>query len=367
MRVLLFTSSMGAGGAERVASTLVNAWAARGNRVALMPTFSGGGRCAYPLAHGVELVMLASLVPNRRRDLTNRLMRLRQMRAFIARWQPDVIVSFLSNVNVAAVAASTGTSVPIIVSERNDPFAQPTPPLLKIGCRIAYPLADALVVQTEAVAEKYARSRWPWGRVRVIPNPVSPATALPSDRGDDGGRKVVLAVGRLSEQKHFDVLIDVFGRLVGRFPRWSLRIVGEGPLRGALERQIDEIGLSGRAELPGQTASIEREFAAADVFALTSRYEGFPNALLEAMVAGLPCVTFDCPSGPREMSRDGDVALLIPPDRDCLEGALSTLMSDETLRRSLGGRARASAVERYALERVLERWDALFTEIGVPA
>lgn len=356
---------MDSGGAERVASTLANAWSSRGDQVTLMPTFSGGGKCFYKLSSDVHSVYLADLVSSRTRTFVNRLTRLRALRRFIAAERPDIVVSFLSNVNVASIVASVGLGIPLVVCERTDPFALPVSRWLWFACRFTYPLADALMVQTHAVATKYASAGWPLRRVRVIPNPV-PGQMLNIQPIDSvGGKKRLLSVGRLAEEKQFGLLIRVFASLARRHASWSLRIAGEGFLRSALQRQIVELGLEGRVEMPGRIENIGEELAEADAFVLTSEYEGFPNALLEAMAVGLPCVTFDCPSGPREMSIDGQVALLIPLNNEqALGQALERLMSDAELRQSLGSRARASVVKRFALDRVLGQWDSLFEEVG---
>jgi GalNAc-alpha-(1->4)-GalNAc-alpha-(1->3)-diNAcBac-PP-undecaprenol alpha-1,4-N-acetyl-D-galactosaminyltransferase len=366
MRILLLTSSMNSGGAERVASTLANAWVSRGDQVTLMPTFSGGGECFYQLLPGVQLVYLANLVPSGARTLVNRFARLRALRRFIAKERPDIIVSFLSNVNVAGVFASVGLGIPIIVCERIDPFASPTSKLLRISCRLTYPLADALMVQTQAVASKYASTGWPLRLIRVIPNPVPRQMFDVKNRSTNCENKRLLSVGRLDNQKQFAVLIKVFAKLAADNHDWFLRIVGEGPLRLVLEQQILSLGLSGRVELAGRSANIIEELTQADAFVLTSAYEGFPNALLEAMTVGLPCVTFDCPSGPRELSMDGQVALLVPLDNEhALEHELGRLMMDADLRQSLGTKAQTSVAERFDLNRVLEQWDSLFEEVGV--
>lgn len=366
MRILLLTSSMNSGGAERVASTLANAWVSRGDQVTLMPTFSGGGECFYKLSPDVRLVYLADLVSSRARTFVNQLARLRALRRFIATERPDVIVSFLANVNVATIVASAGLGIPVVVCERIDPFALPTSNLLRFACRFTYPLADALMVQTPAVATKYASSGWPLRRVRVIPNPVPGQMLDIQQHGGADEKKRLLSVGRLAEQKQFGMLIKVFASLARSHTNWFLTIAGEGPLRSALQRQIDELGLEGRVELPGRIKNIGEELARADAFVLTSEYEGFPNALLEAMAVGLPCVTFDCPSGPREISMDGQVALLVPVnDEPALGVALERLMLDADLRHCLGSRARASVIERFALDKVLEQWDSLFEEVRV--
>lgn len=367
MKIIFLVSSLGAGGAERVAATLCNAWVARGDQVTLVPTFSGGGDCFYRLSSDVSLVYLADLVPSRKQSLVNQFVRLMALRRFLAAEQPDVIVSFLSNVNVAVIVASAGLGIPVVVCERTDPFICPIPLMLKIARRLTYPFADALVVQTKAVATSFATVNWKLRKVQVIPNPI-PQQLLDmrvSRTGTDE-RKFLLAVGRLGEEKQFGVLIKVFSRLSQQYPNWALRIVGDGPLRGSLQQQIIDLDLGDRVELPGRTENICDELGRADAFVLTSRYEGFPNALLEAMAVGLPCVTFDCPSGPREMSMDGNSAILVPlNDEHALGQALSRLMLDEELSQTLGSRARTSVIERFSLDKVLGQWDLLFKELEI--
>lgn len=367
MRVLFLTSSMHAGGAERVASTLANAWAERGDDVTLMPTFSGGGTCFYPLSEKVKLVYLADLLSSGKKASTGRLARLWTLRRYMASQRPDVIISFLSNVNVAAVVAAFGLRIPLIVCERVDPFsAQDIGWAMRWACRLTYPQADALMVQTQAVARKYESSGWFLPRVRVIPNPV-PDCLLDLRRiaRPDKAKRLV-AVGRLVEQKQFDRLIRCFSSLALEHGEWTLQIAGEGHLRAALERQVASLGLVLRIELLGQLQDVGAVLAQADAFVLTSAFEGFPNALLEAMAVGLPCVCFDCPSGPREMSEDGRVAMLVPlNDESALTQALAQVLRDSGLRKSLGGLARDAIKRRYSLATVLSMWDELFDELKI--
>src|SRR5690606_9712963 len=143
---------------------------------------------------------------------------------------------------------------------------------------------------------------------------------------------------------------------------------GEGPDREALERQVRDAGLASRIFLPGRTSQPWEALRKADIFAMTSQVEGFPNVLLEAMALGRACVTVDCPSGPREMSQDGKYALLVPlGDHRALVAAVAQLMDDATLRDVMGRHAAASVRERYGLPQVLAQWDALFEDAAEPA
>jgi GalNAc-alpha-(1->4)-GalNAc-alpha-(1->3)-diNAcBac-PP-undecaprenol alpha-1,4-N-acetyl-D-galactosaminyltransferase len=366
MKIILLISSMGSGGAERVASTLANAWAVRGDDVILMPTFSGRGECFYELSPKVRLIYLADLVASQNKTLTNQIKRLYTLRQFIKAEQPDVIISFLSNVNVAAILASLGLNIPVIICERTDPFVRPISRGLQLACRFTYPFAATLMVQTQAVAAKYQALGWSSKRLKVIANPISEQLLTIQRHTHSSTKKRLLSIGRLDDGKQFSLLINVFAKLAQRHPDWSLRIIGEGVLQTALQQQITELGLDSCVELAGRSATIGEELAVADIFALTSKYEGLPNVLLEAMMVGLPCVTFDCPSGPREITMDGQMALLIPLNNEkAFELELERLMLDANLRESLGKKGRASVISRFSLEKIMEQWDEIFQEIGV--
>jgi glycosyltransferase involved in cell wall biosynthesis len=355
---------MGSGGAERVAATLANAWSVRGNVVKILATYSGRGDCFYALRAEVAMQYLADEVEVRP-DVSKRYFRrLLALRRAIGTFHPDVIVSFLANVNVAAIMANTGGSVPLVISERIDPFVMPRPPALRAMCRLLYGFAEALVVQTDEVAAKFVQTGYAASRIAVIPNPVSREFIRVARSRQPDGRFRLLSVGRLDDQKQFELLLEMFAALSGEFPEWTLRVVGEGPRREHLRSLVDRYGLAGRVELQGQVTDVAREYEQADLFVLTSRYEGFPNAMLEAMATGLPCITFDCPSGPREISENGKVAILVNAgDRRGFEDALRRLMSSPELRESLGSDARRSVTARFAEDAIVPIWDSLFDRL----
>jgi GalNAc-alpha-(1->4)-GalNAc-alpha-(1->3)-diNAcBac-PP-undecaprenol alpha-1,4-N-acetyl-D-galactosaminyltransferase len=365
MKILFFTSSLSTGGAERIACTLVNAWASRGDQVILMPTFSGRGECFYELYSDVRLVYLSDLISSTSRSCLNRIVRLRAMRRFIAKERPDVIVSFLFNVNVATIIAAAGLRIPVVICERTDPFVMPISFFIKIGCWITYRFAKVLVVQTQAVCDKYRSSSYAIREIKVIPNPIARPFLEFKHCVSNRSTSNLIAVGRLDEGKQFDVLIRVFSKIAKQHSTWSLQIFGEGPLRSVLQQEIIDCGLDSRISLMGRTKNIASAFAQADVFVMTSRYEGFPNVLLEAMAIGLPSVTFDCPSGPKEITINGKIAILVPlNDEIKLEKALQQIMTDDSLRKYIGRKARESVRERYSLSSVLQHWNELFSRIG---
>lgn len=366
MKILFLTSSMETGGAERVAALLASAWADQGHDVTLMPTFSGRGDCAFPLSDSVELRFLADIAsPN-----AGKLARLRTLRAFIRSAQPDVIISFLPHVNAAAVAAAAGLGIPVVACERTYPplLQPPLPPFYRIARRLTYPFAAALVGQTETAAV-WLRARAGRAPVATIPNPV--VNPLPSNPprlnpGDLFGpdRKLVLWAGRFEESKRADVLIDAFARIAAGAAGWDVILLGDGPARAAAVEQVRQHGLEDRIRLPGFAGNLAEWYARADAFVMTSSYEGFPNALLEALAQGLPSIAFDVLTGPAELADNGRRLILLP-DRDhvdALADALSTLLADEARRAELGRAALETATD-YSKDRVLAMWDDLFAKV----
>jgi len=368
MKILFLVSSLNAGGAERVATTLAGAWVERGDDVTLVSTYPKRGQCFYPLEPGVKLIWLADHLGAARNPVSITVAKLRALRRLMHDEAPDVVVSFLTNVNVMALLAHLGLKVPIIVCERTSPSAaQNSGLVLRAMRRVTYPWADVVTVQADSSVVPFRQLVPGMRRVEVVPNPLPPALIKrPLQRVRTAGRKQVMAMGRLVPAKQFNVLIDVFSQLADGHPDWDLVIWGEGPQRDALLGQVCRLDLEARVSLPGRTDAPWSELSKADVFALTSAVEGFPNVLLEAMALGLPCIAFDCPSGPAEMTRQGQDGLLVPLGNSAeLVNGLRRLMNEPALRSQLSQRAAASVRDRYALPQVLVRWDEIMTGAGV--
>ena len=194
--------------------------------------------------------------------------------------------------------------------------------------------------------------------VVVMPNPL-PLGFTPRSRLD--GRLVVSA-GRLVVEKQFTKLVQAFAEVADQLPGWRLRILGDGPQRNELRRQARKFGLYDRLELPGSTTDMPGEWARASIAALTSRSEGFPLVLQEAMAAGVPVASFDCPSGPREIVEHDVNGLLVTPESVAgMAGALLRLATDDELRTRLGAGALHSS-RRYDARALAEQWVAIFAD-----
>lgn len=187
---------------------------------------------------------------------------------------------------------------------------------------------------------------------------VANATPFPIGSPAPLTASVVVAVGRLEFQKGFERLVEAWRPIAHSHPQWQLKIFGEGDQQAQLTRQIESAGLVGRVLLAGVTSDIESELRRASVFAMSSRYEGLPMVLLEAMSLGVPPVAFDCPEGPRQLIRDGVNGRLVPDgDVPALTRALTDLMDAPATRRRLGAASQETARE-YAPGPITDQWEA---------
>jgi glycosyltransferase involved in cell wall biosynthesis len=203
----------------------------------------------------------------------------------------------------------------------------------------------------------------------AIPNPIPyplPAAEprLEPRRWIRSDRKLLLAVGRLSEEKGFDRLLKAFSELAPTNPEWDLVILGEGALRSELEISVRALGLAARVYLPGRAGNVGDWYASADLYVMSSRFEGFPNTLGEAMAHGCAAVSFDCDTGPRDIIRHNEDGILVPPVDDVqgLAAALENLMQDDELRRRMAEKA-TEVRQRYSFKNILEMWDKLFAGV----
>lgn len=370
MNILFFIHSLSNGGAERVTATLANFWVEKGWSITLV-TVADIKDDFYNLDSRIERVSLGMAQNSRTpvHAVINNLRRIRELRQVLIGRRPDVAVAMMATANVTLALAARSTGVPVVGSERTYPPAMPLGLFWEWMRRKAYPWLDYLVAQTNESASWLELNAAP-KHLAVIPNPLS-YPLLPQDpivnpgeiMSQLGRRKLLLAVGRLGTEKGFDRLLSAFGLLAERFPDWGLIILGTGSLQEQLVQQISDLGLEGQVAMPGAVGNVGDWYELADIYVLASRFEGFPNTLVEALAYGVPSIAVDCKTGPREILRDGvDGFLVSQDDNEALASAIEKLMRDGT-RRALFAAKAIEIRERLAVERVASDWEEVFRKL----
>lgn len=374
MRLTLVISSLQAGGAERVMTTMANYWTAIGWEISILTFDDGSTPPFYNIDEKVVHAPLgiASNSTNSIAGLMNTLKRVQILHHAIRNTRPDAVISFMERTNVITLLAVRGLNIPTIISERCNPKLNRIGKSWEQLRRRTYPLADLLVVQGKGVLECFPPRVQ--ARACVIPNPVVRPhmndalnhTGLNDTGAPASGLAVgptIIAMGRLSHQKGFDYLLQAFAHLKPRHRNWKLTILGEGPERKELESLRRSLLLEDSAFLPGSVVNPNAFLKQASLFVLSSRYEGFPNALCEAMACGLPVIAADCKYGPQDIVRHDVDGLLIPrEDGNALISAMNRLMSSRQERGRLARRA-PEVIDRFALERVMQMWGAAIDRV----
>ena len=344
MKITFFIGHMGFGGAERVISLLANDYCRRGWETEIVMLLSSD--LAQKLEPGVRLIDLSFGGGSYAKRAPAWL---KEIRRYLKKEKPDCVVSFIGRINALVLLAGLGLKMPIVVSERNDPRHDGRGKGMLMLCDRLYRTARAVVFQTKAEMECFSDAVKDRGV--IIPNPVSVEGV---SRREPEGFPVVTA-GRLAAQKNHKMLMNAMEILRREIPEAKCTIYGEGELRQELERYVREKGLENTVFLPGHALDIHEKIADASVFVLTSEYEGLPNALIEAMMLGIPCITTDYP-GSEEVMEDGVTGLIVPRgDAEALARKLIALALNRELGEALGEKARQEA-EKYRTENVIARW-----------
>jgi glycosyltransferase involved in cell wall biosynthesis len=325
-----------------------------------------GEQPAFELDRDVEVEPLDLLKPSATfcEAVRNNVHRITALRRQLGCFAPDVSVAQAAIPSILTIVAGIGRPWPTVATEHTHPAFHRLSRSWEHLRRIAYPLADEIVVPTQDVATWFGSALHL--SAQVMPNPVDlskfGARSVSRERQQSQRRRLI-AVGRLAPEKRYDLLIHAFARSAKLEPAWDLVIYGEGPERAALEILLDSLGLSGRVDLAGSTSNVEQAYADADIFVHTAEYEGYGNAVQEALAAGKPVIATDSPGVARQLLRDGRYGILVPnADVDALARALSALMADGD-RRALLARTARDAVLPFEVGLTAERWIEMFRRL----
>lgn len=358
MNITLVISSLGSGGAERVLAGLANYWVESHNVTVVtyldVPDF-------YPLSK--RIVRKTAVANNSKNKAINFVRRLQNIRQAIKNSAPDVVLSFVDRCNVLTLMATKGLNLDVVVAERTNPVYYPIGKSWETLRRINYPFASKLVIQTDDI-KAWATHYKPAQDIFVIPNAIDKERSrliedaktenLPSTLPFENN---IIAIGRLSHEKGWDLLLKAFSQVHDNIPDWGLNIVGDGILRQSMQALAKQLNIVDKVKFHGNQQNPFIALNMADLFVLPSRVEGFPNVLLEAMTMSKPCISFNCPSGPSELITDKQNGLLVEKENiQALGEAITLLANNSKLRETYGCQA-GITVKKFNEDEIMKQWD----------
>lgn len=349
MKCLFVAPGMLFGGAERVMSILANEWG-KSNVESMILVTETEAISKYPLSDKVTII---GCHEEKERARIPQFTVIKKVRDICKEWQPDVVISFYNDLCALTALAITGLHIPLLYSERNDPNRTNQRWIDRLYRKIVEHMADKIVFQTAGAQRCYPKSVQE--KSTVILNPVN-TNGFPS-HDFSCEKSEIVSVGRLEAQKNQKLLIDAFELIASDFPEYQLTIYGEGSLRKELEEYIKAKGLQERVFLPGNKNNIQEHIKDASLFVLSSDYEGIPNALIESMAIGLPCVSTDCsPGGARELIKEGVNGLITPcGDAKKLSSAMRMMLSNKAYATSCGTEA-LKIRKKTDVKKISEDW-----------
>lgn len=357
MHIAIVTRNMNAGGAERVIAQLLKNWTGQGVQCSLFSmepserfySIPSPVKC-YDVSHFSEQIYI------------NKIRKYAYLRKTLKQLRPDIVLSMPEEIGIYVGFALVGTGIPLVVSERNNPWTMPYKKTTRTLRRVIYPFVDGLIFQTEQAASFFSVAQRRKGI--VLPNPLE-LDRLPA-RYEGKREKIIVGVGRLEYQKNFDLLIDAFADFYKTHQNYKLIIYGDGKLRSQLMKHIEQLSLpKGTISLPGKSGHVLQKINPARMFVLSSDFEGLPNALIEAMACGIPCISTNCPSGgPADIIESGRNGFLVPVgDCKALSEKMKTLADDQELAQSFSLHYKEIR-KRFESEKVSASWLAYLKQIS---
>ena len=353
-KIMFYINAIHHGGAERVLCNLATKFSECGYQCILVTSF----RAEWEYSYGNKVKRISLFEHNIKGFVSRNLSLVRALREVIKKESPDIVISFMAEPNYRSIISCLGLKTKTLISVRNDPDREYPNKIFKILAKTLYLFADGIVFQTaDAQAWFSKRIR---NKSRIIHNQIEDSffNVKPS-----GMRRDIVSVGRLVEQKNHALLIKAFAQICEEIDD-NLIIYGEGEKGTELESLAANLGISHRVKLPGAVVDVPNAIKNAKIFVLSSDFEGMPNALLEAMALGLPCISTDCPCGGPKYLFDNEKNGILTKVGDAgdLVNKLLYLINDEACRNVLGKNALIAA-SRFSPSAVFDEWKKYVDDI----
>lgn len=357
MKVMFNLGSMTKGGAERVIANLSNNMI-KSNEIIICVTKYG--KSMYEIDPKIKYYTL-DCDEKKHNFLKKNFTRIHRLNNIVKQENPDIIVSLLPEPTYRLMLVNMIRRKKVIISVRNDPKVEYKSKINNIIMKILYPKADGFIFQTEEARDYFCQKIK--DKSVIIPNPINDDFIQKPYEGER--EKIIVSVGRLTEQKNQKMLINAFSKLDKKFEDYKLVIYGEGELRRQLENQIQELQLEKRVFLPGETDCIKEKIYKSSLFVLSSDYEGMPNALMEAMALGLPCISTDCPcGGPKYLIKNEYNGLLVGvKNEEELAKKINEVLSDKELSKKIGNNANEISKELNS-NIIINKWISYIQKVG---
>lgn len=354
--MVIVISDLGSGGTQRVVSQLINYWNQHDRTIAVL-TLAPEATDFFALPQNVDRYVIGGMGDSKNKfiGLFENINRIRKLRQLFFDIKPKKILSFLCATNILTILAARNLNIRVIISERNDPSRQSFGFIWdwlreKLYCR-----ADMVTANTHKAIKTMSRYV-PENKLKWIQNPIA---ELVIDNSITFDQPTILAVGRLHHQKAYDILLEAFAKFHQNYPNWQLAIIGDGPLKLSLETQAKFLGIIPYVTWYGRVNNPFPYYLASKIFVMPSRYEGMPNALLEAMSCGLPVIITDALRGPLEYVQNDISGLVVPVENViALAVGLSRLAGDENLRERLAAGAKKK-LSGHSIQEVALAWNSL--------
>ncbi len=358
-RIFILLGNLGSGGAERVAANMANYFVSNGKEVVIAVYEDSNN--FYELDERVKLIPLHLMFDSKSfvTKVTNTIKRLGIIRKVVLNYKPDIVVAFLTSPSVLGVLALLGSKIPFVASERSNPYVYPKEMSLRLMRDYTSYLTDGYIFQTKRAMDYFPMSVR--RKSTVIPNPVSVSNIPDIWRGSR--EKIIASMGRLSDQKDHETLIRAFSIVFKEHMDYRLVIYGEGPDKKRLQELCEKEGVYEAVDFPGAKRDAIKLIAKAQVFVLSSKAEGFPNALVEAMAAGIPSISTDCPMGPSEVIENGKNGILVPMgDEHAMAASINKIIEDNAFSVNISEEG-YKIREKFSSELVFGQIEKYFEEI----